>query len=119
VRGQPVVLIAMITMGSAHATTYPERHHVGSEWPTQLRQTICRDFYAPEWTRTTTGREAHKALNLARLPNSATGAEWASISAVARSPPSPCIGPTGSLVCDHMFVGVPPTPEQGAEQTWT
>ena len=23
---------------------------------------------APEWTRTTTGREAHKALNLARLP---------------------------------------------------
>src|SRR5438270_7515878 len=36
---------------------------------------VTRQPNALEWTRTTTGREAHKALNLARLPNSATSAE--------------------------------------------
>jgi hypothetical protein len=49
----------------------PKRPRPPSFWGPWFKR---RSIGAPEWTRTTTGREAHKALNLARLPNSATGA---------------------------------------------
>src|SRR5205823_9321117 len=49
----------------------------GGDWPPP---------HAPEWTRTTTRNTPDKALNLARLPNSATGAEGASIAPVQFAP---------------------------------
>src|ERR1700722_11608553 len=83
--------------------------------------------HALEWTRTTTGRKAHKALNLARLPippraRSARGwprdcreertllaelvrrsaAQHATALAARKS--ATCVRPRPALQCEHVFV---------------
>jgi hypothetical protein len=87
-----------------------------------LKVAICSYFYAPEWTRTTTDREVHKALNLARLPipPRAQGGEY-SLGMTSASRPmalQPCIRPRPSLQCEHMFVAAHSQPERGGIQAW-
>jgi hypothetical protein len=88
-------------------------------------------FYAPKWTRTTTGKSPHKALNLARLPIPPWAQKRGRVypraialrhlgigAALVRTIDGPCIRPQGALVCEHTFVPRHREAEQGAEQTW-
>jgi hypothetical protein len=82
-----------------------------------------RSLHALEWTRTTTGRKAHKALNLARLPipPRAQRREYSpAVPALSgRIPGVPCcIRPRSTLQCEHMFVTRANPPGQGGNQTW-
>src|SRR6202035_5160114 len=62
--------------------------------------------YAPEWTRTTTGKTPHKALNLARLPipPRAQGGEYSPGSDAPAGIPGPGLNPStaGATVRTHV-----------------
>jgi hypothetical protein len=57
------------------------RHHKRRTIP---KTSNLQVFYAPEWTRTTTDRKVHKALNLARLPIPPRAQRCASIALLDR-----------------------------------
>jgi hypothetical protein len=78
---------------------------------------------APEWTRTTTGKSPHKALNLARLPipPRAQGGEYSPADVGRRRPSealAACIRPHPSLLYEHMFDKRSNPPGRGGTQTW-
>lgn len=102
---------------------------------------VCSYFYAPEWTRTTTENNLHKALNLARLPIPPRAQRGASIASSAlgwcseraasgarRLVPTtavpaidwaaPCVRPRTELKCEHMFVPPLHPALQGAKPPW-
>src|SRR5947209_18507 len=81
--------------------------------------------HAPEWTRTTTGKTPHKALNLARLPIPPRAQRGEYIpgrqgrcSRRGRALCGTCIRPRAALECEHVFVSCHSQSQRGDAKTW-